>query len=84
MVVGLLLSAGLIYFYRSKAQAKIPQLAAWNETKEAELPSNSWYNNSWWSYVSSSPSVRQILKKNAEANGTTPSLEKSMNMLLSW
>ena len=85
LIVGvvLLLSAGLIYFYRSKAQAAIPQLAAWNETKEVELPSNSWYNNSWWSYVSNSPSVRQILKKNAEANGTTPSLDTARTLSFS-
>lgn len=82
LIVGvvLLLSAGLIYFYKSKPRGA---LAASTGSKEVELPSNSWYNDSWWSYVSSSPSLKQILKKNEEANGKTPSLDTAITLSFS-
>lgn len=79
-VVVLLAGGVIIYFFRAKPQSDI---ANGTVSKEIVLPSTSWYNNSWWSYVSNSPSVRQILQKNEEANGRTPSLETERTLSLS-
>ncbi len=44
--------------------------AAENEVnKDVEIPAASWYNQSYWSYVSSGPSIQQILEKNKEVSG---------------
>ena len=72
VVVVLLGGGGIIYFGRTKPR---PDITDGSVPKEIVLPSNSWYNDSWWSYVSSSPSVKQILQKNEEANGETPSFK---------
>ena len=78
-LVLLLAGIGLIYFYKS------PQSDSYASTvtKETTLPADSWYNNSLWSYVSNSPSVRQILQKYKEANGETPSLATARTFSLS-
>jgi hypothetical protein len=68
-LVLLLLVGGMVFFYKSRPPAEMPGVTA------VVLPANSWYNSSLWSYVSGSPSVRQILRQNEEANGKTPSLE---------
>ena len=73
LVLGVvLLGAAVIYFLKPTPRTDTAGVTA---SKETVLPSNSWYNESWWSYVSSSPSLRQILKKNEEVNGQTPSIE---------
>ena len=80
LLLAVLLGAGLIYFLKPKSGSDISEAAA---AKEVVLPRNSWYNESWWSYVSSSPSVRQILEKNKQANGPTPSFEIARTFSLS-
>ena len=81
LLLGLVLllgGAAIVFFYKSK-----PSSDDATASKEIVLPSDSWYNKSLWSYVSNSPSVRQILKKNEEANGKTPSLETARTLSLS-
>lgn len=58
-------AAGLLYYYghwsgpREKATA----------ISSVELPQESWYRKSWWSYARGVPSVSQILAKNDEVSG---------------
>jgi hypothetical protein len=76
-LVLLLLVGGMVFFYKSRPPAEMPGVTA------VVLPANSWYNSSLWSYVSGSPSVRQILRQNEEANGKTPSLETARTLSFS-
>lgn len=79
-VVLMVIAAGLYYVY-NKFDAK-PKVAASQlqpgmngqmntdgTMEDVTLPPDAWYNKSWWSYVSKTPSVKQILAKNNEANG---------------
>jgi len=59
-----LICVGMIYFY--KREAPPPELPA---AEKVALPADSWYNQSWWSYISKYPSVRQIIQKSNETGG---------------
>ncbi len=72
-LVVIVIAAGLIFFYgRGLVPVEKPASLKTGAKAEITLPANSWYNKSWWSYVSKYPSAQQVLQKNIEANGPMP------------
>jgi hypothetical protein len=73
-----LMCAGMIYYY--KREGPPPELPV---AEMVALPANSWYNQSWWSYISKYPSVKQIIQKNDEVSGNMPAPEIARTLSLS-
>lgn len=66
--------SGLTYLAIQKKSSAGPTVAAaitkpQDKKPDVELPANSWYNQSWWSYVRKHPSPEQIIKKAGEVGG---------------
>lgn len=78
--------SGMIYFATRKSTLSASVAAATTKPEDkkpdVELPANSWYNQSWWSYVRKHPSPEQIIKKAIEAGGKSlsPEIAKTLTI----
>jgi hypothetical protein len=62
-------AGGLIYLFVNRAPAKSPLQFASTSTESIKLPPDSWHNKSWRSYLTSYPTVLEVLEKNKEVSG---------------